>query len=117
MPGTNRYFEDEYVETIDPHIIKRLLRYLIPFRKEVLLAVLLMGIARIAELINPFLLMIAIDKYISTGNLAGLLKISSIYLILLIVSNISIRHRVLVTSKTGHNVIKNLRKDVFKHIQ
>jgi len=117
MPGTNRYFEDEYIETIDPHNMKRLLKYLKPFKREVFLALLLMGIARIAELINPFLIMIAIDRYISTGNLTGLLKISLLYLVLLVISNSSIRYRVLITNKTGHNVIKNLRKDVFRHIQ
>lgn len=117
MPGINRYFEDEHVETIDPHILKRLLKYLKPFKIEVFIALLLMGIARMAELINPFLIMLAIDRYISAGDLTGLMKISLLYLVFLGISNLSIRYRVLITNKTGHNIIKNLRKDVFNHIQ
>jgi ATP-binding cassette subfamily B protein len=117
MPGINRYFEDEHVETIDPHILKRLLKYLKPFKIKVLIALLLMGIARMAELINPFLIMLAIDRYISAGDLTGLMKISLLYLVFLGISNLSIRYRVLITNKTGHNIIKNLRKDVFNHIQ
>lgn len=117
MPGRNRYFEDEYIETVDPRIMRRLLNYLIPFKFEVFLAVLLMGVARIAELTNPFLIMLAIDNYIANGDLMGVLKIAVIYLLLLIISNISVKYRVLLTNKTGHKVIKILRKDVFKHIQ
>ncbi|HLV09566.1 MAG TPA: ABC transporter ATP-binding protein, partial [Halanaerobiales bacterium] len=117
MPARNRYFEDEYVETIDPHIIRRLLGYLKPFKSEVSLALLLMGIARIAELINPYLMMLAIDNYIASGDLSGVLKIALFYMGLLLVSNISIRYRVLTTNKIGHQVIQNLRKEVFKHIQ
>ena len=76
-----------------------------------------MGIARMAELINPFLIILAIDRYISAGDLTGLMKISLLYLVFLGISNLSIRYRVLITNKTGHNIIKNLRKDVFNHIQ
>ncbi|MFW6287347.1 MAG: ABC transporter ATP-binding protein [bacterium] len=117
MPGTNRYFEDERVETVDPHIIRRLLSYLKPYKFQVVLALLLMGIAKIAELMGPYLTKIAIDDYIEKSDPSGLIWIAAIYLGLIILSSICVRYRVIITNKTGHDVIKSLRKEVFKHIQ
>jgi len=117
MPARNRYFEDETVETVNPRIIRRLLGYLKPYKLEVLGSLLLMGIAKIAELMNPFLTMIAVDNYIANGDSIGLLKIAILYLLLTLLSSICTRYRVIITNKTGHKVIKTLREEIFKHIQ
>lgn len=117
MSARNRYFEDERIETVDPRTLRRLLGYLKPYKLQVSLALLLMSVARLADLLNPILIMLAIDKYIANGNIKGLLMVSITYFLLLAISNIAIKYRVLVTNKIGHNVIKNLRKEVFGHIQ
>lgn len=117
MPTRNRYFEDETVETINPHIIRRLLSYLKPYKLEVLFSLLLMGVAKVAELMSPYLTMIAIDNYIANGDTIGLLKVAILYLFLILLSSICIRYRVIITNKTGHKVIKKLREQVFRHIQ
>ncbi len=117
MPAKNRYFEDETVETINPRIIRRLLSYLKPYKLEVLFSLLLMGVAKVAELMTPYLTMIAIDNYIANGDTIGLLKVAILYLFLILLSSICIRYRVIITNKTGHKVIKTLREQVFKHIQ
>jgi len=117
MSARNRYFEDERIETVDPRTLRRLLGYLKPYKLQVSLALLLMSVARLADLLNPILIMLAIDKYIANGNIKGFLMVSITYFLLLAISNIAIKYRVLVTNKIGHNVIKNLRKEVFGHIQ
>ncbi|MDI9478031.1 MAG: ABC transporter ATP-binding protein [Bacillota bacterium] len=117
MSARNRYFEDERIETVDPRTLRRLLGYLKPYKLQVSLALLLMSVAKLADLLNPILIMLAIDKYIANGNIKGLLMVSITYFLLLAISNIAIKYRVLVTNKIGHNVIKNLRKEVFGHIQ
>ena len=117
MSARNRYFEDERLETVDPRTLRRLMGYLKPYKLQVILALFLMAVARLADLLNPILIMIAIDKYIAIGNLKGLINVALVYLLLLAISNIAIRFRVLVTNKTGHNMIKNIRKEVFSHIQ
>lgn len=113
----NRYFEDEKIDSFNPHNIRRILRYLKPFKKQVLIALLLMAMAAFADLMGPYLTKIAIDRYIGEGNLQGLLWISILYIVLLAVNGICIRFRVLIMSKTGHKVIKRIRKDLFQHIQ
>ncbi len=117
MPVRNRYFEDETVETVNPRIIRRLLSYLKPYKLEVFFSLLLMGVAKVAELMSPYLTMIAIDNYIANGDTIGLLKVAILYLFLVLLSSICIRYRVIITNKTGHKVIKTLREQVFRHIQ
>ncbi|AGB40794.1 ABC-type multidrug transport system, ATPase and permease component [Halobacteroides halobius DSM 5150] len=113
----NRYFEDEKLESFNPHHIRRLLKYLKPYKFKVLMAIILMAIAAFANLTGPYLTKVAIDRYIGSGDLEGLLWISLGYIALLMISAICVRYRVLLMSKTGHKVIKNIRKEVFEHIQ
>ncbi len=117
MPARNRYFEDETVETVNPRIIRRLLSYLKPYKLEVLASLLLMGMAKVAELMSPFLTMIAVDNYIANGDIRGLLIIALLYLLLTLISSICTRYRVIITNKTGHKVIRTLREEIFRHIQ
>ncbi|MFW6281633.1 MAG: ABC transporter ATP-binding protein [bacterium] len=117
MPAKNRYFEDEKLENLDPHIIRRLLSYLKPYKINVVLALLFMAIAKAAELTSPYLTMLAIDHYIPDSNINGLLLVAIAYLFLMFLSSLSIRYRVLITNKTGLGIIKTLRKEIFTHIQ
>ncbi|AGB41652.1 ABC-type multidrug transport system, ATPase and permease component [Halobacteroides halobius DSM 5150] len=113
----NRYFEDEKLESFNPHHIRRLLKYLKPYKFKVLIAVVLMAVAAFSNLMGPYLTKVAIDKYIGTGDLQGLLWISLVYITLLVINAVCVRYRVILMSKTGHKVIKNIRKEIFEHIQ
>jgi ATP-binding cassette, subfamily B, multidrug efflux pump len=113
----NRYFEDEKIESFNPHLIRRLLGYLKPYKKQVVISLLLMSVAALANLMGPYLTKIVIDNYISKGNLKGLFWISFSYLLLLLINGLCVRYRVLIMNKAGQKVIKNLRKELFEHIQ
>lgn len=117
MAAKNRYFEDEQLESINTHLIWRLLRYLSPYKKQVAISIVFMGMAAIANLMGPYLTKVAIDKHIKTGNLKGLLGLTVIYLALLAINSICMRYKVLIMAKTGQLIIKNLRKELFEHIQ
>ena len=62
MSARNRYFEDERLETVDPRTLRRLMGYLKPYKLQVILALFLMAVARLADLLNPILIIIAIDN-------------------------------------------------------
>ncbi|TDO84634.1 ATP-binding cassette subfamily B protein [Halanaerobium saccharolyticum] len=113
----NRYFEDEKMENLDPNNIKRVLAYLKPYKYRVAFSLFLMAMAAFADLLGPYLTKIAIDNYISAGDFRGLTMISLIYLALLAVNGIAVRFRVLIMSKVGHKVVRNIRQDLFQHIQ
>jgi len=113
----NRYFEDEEMENLDPNNIKRVLSYLKPYKYKVAFSLFLMAMAAFADLLGPYLTKVAIDNYITAGDYSGLTMISLVYLGLLAVNGFAVRFRVLIMSKVGHKVVRNIRQDLFQHIQ
>jgi len=113
----NRYFEDEEIENLDPNNVKRVLAYLKPYKYKVALALFLMAAAAFADLLGPYLTKIAIDNYITAGDYQGLTMISLLFMGLLAVNGLAVRFRVLIMSKVGHQVVRNIRQDLFQHIQ
>ncbi|TDP88803.1 ATP-binding cassette subfamily B protein [Halanaerobium saccharolyticum] len=113
----NRYFEDEEMENLDPNNIKRVLAYLKPYKYKVAFSLFLMAMAAFADLLGPYLTKVAIDNYISAGDFRGLTMISLLFMGLLAVNGFAVRFRVLIMSKVGHKVVRNIRQDLFQHIQ
>ena len=113
----NRYFEDEEMENLDPNNIKRVLAYLKPYKYKVAFSLFLMAMAAFADLLGPYLTKVAIDNYITAGDYRGLTMISLVYLSLLAINGFAVRFRVLIMSKVGHKVVRNIRQDLFQHIQ
>ena len=113
----NRYFEDEEMENLDPNNIKRVLAYLKPYKYKVAFSLFLMVMAAFADLLGPYLTKVAIDNYITAGDFRGLTMISLLFMGLLAVNGFAVRFRVLIMSKVGHKVVRNIRQDLFQHIQ
>ena len=113
----NRYFEDEEMENLDPNNIKRVLAYLKPYKYKVAFSLFLMAMAAFADLLGPYLTKVAIDNYITAGDFRGLTMISLLFMGLLAVNGFAVRFRVLIMSKVGHKVVRNIRQDLFQHIQ
>lgn len=113
----NRYFEDEEMENLNPNNIKRVLSYLKPYKYRVALSLFLMAAAAFADLLGPYLTKVAIDNYITAGDYRGLTLISILFMSLLAVNGLAVRFRVLIMSKVGHQVVRNIRQDLFQHIQ
>ena len=74
-------------------------------------------LATLSMLLQPHLIKLAIDKYIVTENISGLIKISIIYLLNTgfswIISILQIRNMV----SLGQRILNDLREKTFSHIQ
>ena len=114
----NKFNVDEELETPFNIVhLKRLLNYVKPYKRKILLTVLIMIIASGANLIGPYLIKQAIDKEIPGRDTTGLMILAGIYLIALIITGICMKYRIRMMSEIGHNVIRNIRKDLFSHLQ
>jgi ATP-binding cassette subfamily B protein len=70
-----------------------------------------------AQLVQPYLIKIAIDDHISAGRIEGLGTLAAIFLAAL-VSEFALRFAQLyVLQKTGQNVVLDIRMDLFEHLQ
>lgn len=97
--------------------LKRLIGYIMVYKKKVLLAVLTMLVASAAGLVGPYLIKIALDTMIPAGDVAGLTTLSLIYLGTLIIIAVALRYKIKTMNQVGQNIVYNIRKDIFTHLQ
>ena len=113
----NDFYGDNLEERYyDWPLMKRILRYLSPYRKWVALAVcLLLGVSFL-QLAGPFLTKIVIDDYIRVSHYEGLDKIAGIYFLVLSLTFCFQYFQTLLMQYTGQKVMMDLRQQVFAHL-
>lgn len=110
--------EDEILgKAYDARLMRRLLRYLRPYRPAVVVSVVLLLLAAAADLVGPYFVKVAIDRYIRNGDLAGVTRIS-LYYLLAIVAGAAVRYgQNYITQTVGQRVMFDLRMELFTHLQ
>jgi ATP-binding cassette subfamily B multidrug efflux pump len=101
----------------DARLMKRLIRYLRPYRWQVVGAIFITILISILGPLRPYLIKIAIDDYIVHKNYDGLTTI----LILLVASVLfqaAVQYlQTVITQWIGQKTIYNLRKEIFDQLQ
>lgn len=114
----NRLIDDEELEKpFNRDQFKRLLRYMKPYKKELLVTLILMIIAAVCGLLGPLFLQKAIDDYIEVANYRGLTIITLLFLGTNFVNMVCMKQRVYIMSLVGQKVLYRMRQDLFDHIQ
>ncbi len=109
--------EEVLGKAYDARLMKRLIRYLKPYTKWVILAIFLtVGVALLST-IRPYLTKIAIDNYIVNKDPSGLTNIILILLCTLIFQGVLQYSMTYLTQWIGQKTIYDLRMELFKHIQ
>lgn len=109
--------EEVLGKAYDARLMKRLIRYLKPYTKWVVIAILLtVGVALLST-VRPYLTKIAIDDYIVNKNAAGLKYIVLVLLGTLIFQGVLQYTMTYLTQWIGQKTIFDLRMELFKHIQ
>jgi ABC-type multidrug transport system fused ATPase/permease subunit len=108
---------DQRGAAFNPRVVRRLLAYLRPYRRQMLLAFFAMLWVTGLTLLTPYLLKIAIDQYIAQGDKAGLLRISLFTALVFIGLFIATSSQQYLLSWVGQHVLANLRGELFRHLQ
>lgn len=110
--------EEEYEGKIpDRVLIKRLAGYMLKSRRKLVIAIVAALLASLTGLMPPYLLKVAIDNYISAGNFTGLTFISLILIGVYLVYWVSDYQRTYQISWLGQNMVNEIRKQLFSHLQ
>ena len=118
MAKRNKYDVDEELDRhLDFSRLKRAIVYVKPYRFLMLLALLMSALAAIMGLLSPKFLQVAIDEAMPNKDMALLIKLALFTLITIIVSSVLSGVRGFIMSKVGQNIIFNIRKDLFEHLQ
>lgn len=114
----NSIRQDEYVKTrSNGEIIIKLMSYLKDFKLKVFVVIMLMIGAMLCSLLNPYLLKIAIDKYIMSKDLHGLLMIGTIMVLLNLLAMVASRIRIVLMASVTNKILLNIRHELYSHIQ
>ncbi len=101
----------------DGYLMKRLLVYLKPYTKHVIAAACLLLVVSALGLAGPYLIKVAIDRYIQTKNLRGLNWIALIFLGVMALEFILRYWQIYLMQFTGQKVMFDLRLKLFSHLQ
>jgi ATP-binding cassette subfamily B protein len=114
----NKFDIDEELESPFRFIhLKRLFVYLKPYKKEILFTTFIMLVSSAASLIGPYLIKQAIDVKIPGKDVGGLGILAGMYLISLVITGLCLKYKIRMMTVIGQNVIQNIRKDLFTHLQ
>jgi ATP-binding cassette subfamily B protein len=112
------FHEDDPVDkSYDRTLLRRLLRYLGPYKLPVLASFLLIVVMAGLDLVGPYLTKVAIDQYIRQGNAAGLDHIALLYLGALFLAFVVRFGQVYILQMTGQKVMMDLRREIYAHLQ
>ena len=102
----------------DPrHALIRLLPYLSPFKAALIGVLVMVIIYTILGLIGPYLMGVAIDRFISTKQVAGLAPIALAMLGVYLLNNLFQAISGWIMASVSQRALKGLRRELFEHLQ
>lgn len=117
MP-VNSFREDEKtVETGKMKTLLRLFAYLLTYKKEIILVLLIMAFCVGVTLANPLIIESAIDDYIGKGNYPGLAQLILIALALNVAMVLFIKLRMNIMNRVCNSILMTIRQELYTHIQ
>lgn len=116
--AVNRYDKDEELNVkVDFSYLGMIRRYLPGHSKEIALVLFAMIVTAILDLLPPFFLSIVLDKCLPDKNYRLLIMVSSLLLISYLVRWVLDRVRSFNSHNMAMTVIKDIRSDLFTHMQ
>lgn len=115
---STHFHEDEILgRAYDGRLMRRLLRYLRPYRRPVVLSVGLLLVTAGLDLLGPYFVKVAIDRHISRGDLSGVGRVAALYLTTLLAAFAARYAQNFIMQVVGQNVMYDLRLALFAHLQ
>ena len=115
---STHFQEDEILgKAYDARLMRRLLGYLRPYRWAVIGSILLLLLNAGADLLGPYFVKVAIDRYMTQGDLAGVARIAVFYLGALLAAFAFRYAQNFITQVVGQRVMYDLRMALFTHLQ
>ncbi len=114
----NSYKEDEQLTgSSKGRTLLRMLSYLLAYKKEVILVLLIMAFCVIVSLINPLIVEEAIDNYISKGDIPGLVWLILFAAVLNLLMVGGIKLRMYIMARVCNSILVTIRQELYTHIQ
>ena len=116
--AVNSYKDDEQsYERNKAQTLIRLFSYLLKYKWQIILVLLIMGYGVAVSLVNPLIMESAIDDYVAVGDLGGLYKLLIIALVINLILVVTVKVRMYVMAKVCNEILLTIRQQLYTHIQ
>ena len=109
--------EDVVGKAYDARLMRRLLAYLRPYRWQALLALAAIIANSMLQLAQPYLMKLAIDRYIPAASLDGVNRIAVWYFGILIAAFCLEFTQTWLLQSTGQRIMFDMRMQIYGHLQ
>ncbi|WEV76191.1 ABC transporter ATP-binding protein [Bifidobacterium sp. ESL0800] len=118
MAKRNTYNEDEELEEkINLHDIVRIAAYLKPYLGQVARIVVVVLSMSCITVAAPYLTKIMIDSAIPHKDFGQLGLLAGVFAMLIVLYELGVRYRTVAITRVGQLMLKDMRRDLFTHIQ
>jgi len=109
--------DEKSVGTSKVKTLLRLFQYLLAYKREIILVLLVMSGTVTISLLNPLIVERAIDVHISTGDSDGLIKLGIFAAIINVLFVILVKLRMYIMARISGKVLLTIRQELYVHIQ
>lgn len=116
--AVNSYKDDEQsLERSKTQTMMRLFGYLLRYKWQIVLVLLIMGYGVAVSLVNPLIMESAIDDHIAVGDFGGLYRLLIIALAINLFLVVTVKVRMYVMAKVCNEILLTIRQQLYTHIQ
>lgn len=101
---------------LDWQLFRRFLSLVYPHRAIAVWALLLLPLISAAKLIQPYLLLIAIDRHIVPGDLEGLWRVAGYFLLALVAEGTLLFFQSYLVQSVGQRIMADLRREGYRRL-
>ena len=109
--------DDSAGKAYDRRLMRRFAGFLRSQLRTIILVLLLLPLIAGAKLVQPYIVKIAIDNHILTGDLAGLPSLAALFLALIFSESLLTYAEVYLLQRVGQQVMFEIREQLFCHLQ
>ena len=109
--------DEELTKQFNWHDYKRLAHYLKPYMTKIYLILIVIILANVAGMLGPYFTKITIDTIIPNKDYRQLWLIGGLFTASLFFIGWCLRYRIYHITELGQDVLKDMRLDIFQHLQ
>ena len=111
--AVNSYKDDEMsVERSKVQTLLRLFHYLLAYKWQIVLVLLIMGYGVAVSLVNPLIMEAAIDDHISVGDIRGLYRLLVVALGINLLLVVTVKLRMYIMAKVCNEILLTIRQEL-----
>ncbi|GFO62276.1 ABC transporter ATP-binding protein/permease [Geomonas paludis] len=111
------YEEEAVGKVYDRRLMGRFLAYIVPYRRMLVTALLVLPLIAASKLAQPWIIKVAIDEHIVKGRMEGLPTLAAAFLVVIFAESILMFAQVYLLQWVGQRVMYDIRVKLFSHIQ